>query len=408
MKKNILLINYRNMGVGGIENYIYHVIKTALREEYEVIWLCDTHPIIAPIYESFFDTEKIKKIPCETHGFHWFRHGDIVLSQYSRIIVISFNFLDHVRALEFLKDCECAEKYPLFLIPHYEGGLLFPETNFKRIKKIVRKIAAKGYSSFIESGEVIFMASNHPDAIEKAYGIKIEEKNKKRAPSFINKREFDEERIRHNYRNDVFTIIAAGRLEFPHKGYILGLIDVFCQLKNKYSFLRLRIIGDGIDKNILLKKLESLPQEIRADIKYEGMIPYDQLLDVYEKCNLSISIAGCATSSAMVGLLTLPARNYTEECEVYGFIPDSKNMTTSTEPGKPVREYIEQVIRMTEEEYVQRSRLSYECYEDSSVSIANLYSLLQSNTPYYPTKKDLYIYKILNFLEKVNYFVKAL
>lgn len=408
MEKNALVINYRNMGVGGIENYIYHVMKTALREEYEVLWLCDIHPIIAPIYESFFDTEKIKKIPCETHGFHWFQHGGIEFSQFSRIIVLSFNFLDHVRALELLKDCECAEIYPLFLIPHYEGGLLFPETNFKRIKKTVNRIAAKGYTRFIESGEVMFMASNHPDAIEKAYGIKIEEKNKKRVPSFINKREFDEERIRRNYRNDVFTIIAAGRLEFPHKGYILGLIDVFCQLKKEYSFLRLCIIGDGIDKDILLKKLDSIPQEIRKDIDYEEMKPYDQLLDIYEKCNLSISIAGCATSSAMLGLLTLPARNYTEECEVYGFIPESKNMVTSTEPGKPVREYIEQVIHMTEEEYVQRSKLSYDCYENSSVSISNFYSLLQSNTPYYPTKKELYIYKILNILEKVNYFVKVL
>lgn len=408
MEKNALVINYRNMGVGGIENYIYHVMKTALREEYEVLWLCDIHPIIVPIYDKFLNSENINRIYCDTHGFKWFRHRKIALSQYSRIIVLSFNFMDHIRALELLKNCDCAEKYPLLLIPHFEGGLLFPESNFNRLKKTVKRIAAQGYIHFINSGEVLFMASNHPDAIEKAYGFTIEDKYRKHVPSFILKREFDEERIRRNYRNEVFTIISAGRLEFPHKGYILGLIDVFCQLKKEYSFLRLRIIGDGIDKSILLKKLESLPQDIRKDIDYEGMMPFDRLLDVYEKCNLSISIAGCASSSAKVGLLTLPARNYSEECEVYGFIPESKNMVTSTEPGKPVKEYIEQVIHMSEEEYVQRSRCSYESYENNSVSLANFYLLLQSKDFYYPSKKEILVYKALNALDKVNYFTKFL
>lgn len=401
--KKIIVINYRNLDVGGIENYINDVVNVALKEDYEIWWLCDINPVISPIYKVFHN-KTIKKIYCNTHSIHWFYHKNITFHDAKKIIILSFSFFDHLRALELLKSLKCKEKIPLFIMPHFTGGLLFPETNFKLFRPMIRKLVANFYHKFIYSGEMMFMAKNHPVAIENAYNFSIDESLKILAPEFREIRAFDENRILSNYERNSFYIVSAGRLEFPHKGYLLGLIDVFEELKTKYPFLMLFIIGDGKDKKILFDKLKKLPINIQKDIIYHKSMPFEKLLDFYQKCNLSISVAGCASAGARIGLLTLPARHYTERCEVYGFIPESKYMTTSDKPGMPVKPFIEKVINMDKNEYIKMSKASYRCYNNNIATISALCNT-RKNT-YFPTFGEMLLIKTIYILEKVNYFLK--
>lgn len=46
--------------------------------------------------------------------------------------------------------------------------------------------------------------------------------------------------------------------------------------------------------------------------------------------------------------------NYSEECEVYGFLPDAVEMTTSLAEGYSVDSFIEQALQMSPDEYTQR------------------------------------------------------
>lgn len=404
--RNVLIVNYRNMDVGGIENYIIGIINTALKDGYKIIWLSDVHPVVNPIYKQILTLDAIERVPCNTHDLHWFQHPRIDLSVYDKVVILSFGFLDHIRGLELIKDASCAEKFPWFIIPHFTGGILYPESNFEFLKNPVREFCGKMYSCFIQSGEMMYMASNHPDSLEQAYGLVIPKEKRIQAPSVYQTRPFDEERIRRNYRNKNFIIVSAGRLDFPHKGFLLGLIDEFAELKKSYDFLKLCIIGDGVDRDVLLKKVDKLPKFVRKDIEYTGMMPRDQLLDVYEKCNLSISVAGCASEGARLGLLTLPARHYTEKCEVYGFIPISKMKTTSVEPGEPVRKYIEQAIHMTEDEYVQWSRQSYESYDKVRITLDDFTKNTEGVRKYYPTKWTIFCAYFLSILEKIAFKIK--
>lgn len=403
--ERLLVINYRNMDVGGIENYVYYMIKQALRENYRIIWLCDINPKISPVYENLLNSVQVRKVYCNTHSFHWFTHSSLDLNKYDLIISISFNFMDHMRSLELLNGIDCKNIVPIYMVPHFKGGLIFPETNFKYLSSIIRSIISKYYQKFIFSGEMIYMSKDHPDAIERAYDIKIKDSLRTLAPDFNVRRCYNDKPFISNYRRRDFYIVSAGRIEFPHKGYLLGLIDEFCDLKRKYENLKLIIIGEGKDKKVLLEKLNNLTDYFAKDIIYKGNMSYENLLDFYQKCNLSVSVAGCAIASAKVGLLTLPCRHYTYKCEVYGFIPEAKEMITSEKPGKPVKEYIERVLKMSEVEYLSLSKASYDCYKDGNSSINDLCKH-DSIKKYYPSKAELLIVKTIYLFEKINYYIK--
>ena len=118
-------------------------------------------------------------------------------------------------------------------------------------------------------------------------------------------------------------------------------------------------------------------------------------------------MAGCASAGAKIGLLTLPARHYTEKCEVYGFIPESKEMTTSEKPGKPAKDFIEYVINMNENEYLEKSKASYDCYNYIVSSISDLYKNRDIKC-YKLNTAELIMMKIIYFLDKANYYLKIL
>ena len=136
------------------------------------------------------------------------------------------------------------------------------------------------------------------------------------------------------------------------------------------------------------------------------MMPVNDLLDLYQKCDLSISVAGCASMGARIGLLTLPARHYTNDCEVYGFFPDSKNMTTSIKPGYKVVPFIKKVMNMNAEEYLRLSRAAYDSFDDKKVSVNDFIDMNKNYFPYIPSKAVLIKFKLVYFLDKLMFYIK--
>ena len=85
--------------------------------------------------------------------------------------------------------------------------------------------------------------------------------------------------------------------------------------------------------------------------------------------NLNIGVGSTIIDGALTGLISIPVRHYTEECEGYGYLPLNKKYLTSIEKGEPIEKYIEEVINMDKSEYQYLSLKSYETYskqEDST------------------------------------------
>ena len=204
-------------------------------------------------------------------------------------------------------------------------------------------------------------------------------------------------------RNGCFNIITVGRFDFPHKGYMLGLVRAFGRLKPKYPQLTLSIIGLGQHEQMLKNEIANLPQGVQADVNLLGAVPHTELPHYFRDKHLSIAVAGAASDAARNGVLSIAARNFCDnECEVYGFYPESFVKNSSKEPGELVDKYIEDAINMTKEEYTKRCKDSYMVFTDPArYNPTFLYTTTEMCKDYYIGTMDLYFYKVINYLRKL-------
>ena len=135
----IVIINYKFLKVGGIENYIYQVVKRYLEAGVHIIWMRRKKLIISDLYKKIMTDENkvksylltelqiqmLKKIPLEN------------ISQNDEIVILSFSCQDHARALKIKKDNRRLNIKALYLIPHFTGSVIYPEQDFFIFRKKV-------------------------------------------------------------------------------------------------------------------------------------------------------------------------------------------------------------------------------------------------------------------------------
>ena len=363
--KTTYVINYFSMNVGGIENYLAQIVENGLERGCRVIWLCDAEYDLSPVYAHLMDDPRVEKCRCSNHGFRWFAHEKLTFSPGERVVIFSCSFFDQMRALQLRWDFPEAQVIPLCLVPHFLGSDLYPEAAFSGIwKRFVRNFAKEAFAQWQKYGWLYCFSQKHFDVIEERYGLHIAPEDRKIVPLLRENSDFSREEAVNRYEAEDFTIISPGRLEFPHKGFALGLLREYAKLKSRYPRLKLKFIGEGDGEEVLRRELAGMAEAVSQDVEILPMMPFEQLCEEYKKAQLNISVAGCASAGAKLGVITLPARHYTYECEVYGFFPESRPFTTETKPGEPVAPYIERVLHMSREEYLALSRKAYDTMAD--------------------------------------------
>lgn len=357
MSKTVV-INYPNMSqLGGIEKYLHNLARFLLNNNVRVIWLLYKERLIAESYKNFFESPNLEIKSIQTNGYHWFKTEEIVFNKNESVTILSFGPFEMIKS-EFL-----ANKYkdnvkkivPYFLLPDTTGSQYFPETIFKgKLHNVFYKHLNFNIRRWLDNNQIYFFSKSHIKSLEKHYSVSVDNPNEKLLKRISEPKPLDFESLVKRSKKETFTIISIGRLDFPHKGYILGLVKAFARLKKIYPQIQLRIIGDGADKHRLEKQIEELSDEIKKDIFLLGYIDHDNLHEYFKDSHLNIGVAGATGDGARNGVLTLVARNYSEECEVYGFLPDAVEMTTSLAEGYSVDSFIEQALQMSPDEYTQR------------------------------------------------------
>ena len=401
--KRTVIINYRNLLVGGIENIIVSIIKNSITQKHRIVWLCDINPQISSVNAELLSTPNIERVPCDTHGVHWFKEPSMNLDGEENVI-ISFNLFDQVRALQIKKHYSQNDITALYIVPHFTGGLVFPEQLFEGNNQ-VRNMAKKLYEEWINAGLVLYCGKRHITALEESYGLKIPMKFQKMLPALENRPLFNDDLVRKRYHNGKFRIVSASRLEFPHKGFIVGLLNTVIRMKSDYPQIELYIIGEGEGDKVLTRILDNTEDLVKADIHVLPNMAKDELVSFYQTCNLSVSVAGCLSLGAKTGLLSLPARHYTYDCEVYGFTPSSKDMTLESKPGKDVEEYIKQAIDMSEEEYLEACKKTYNSYETTPIDREAYFHIMDVNKEYNISRNAVMRVKSIFYAHKVRFLL---
>lgn len=118
-------------------------------------------------------------------------------------------------------------------------------------------------------------------------------------------------------------ILTVCRMNFPFKGYILGLLDDFSQLIVKYPELELKIIGDGEDSKQLIQKLENFPVEISSKIIYEKNVPYENLLEEFKKSLIYVGMGTTLLDASSTGCISIGAVANQTQNKSFGYFYDN-------------------------------------------------------------------------------------
>lgn len=365
-KKDLLILMNGDLRLGGIETYYYRLAKFASSCGTQVVLWINKKGNIDSNFISLFQDENIRII-----------RGYTFVSLYKIRSIIKENKINTIRIMscsmfrfvitEFLK--QVMHKYVVYtflLIPHFRNRDLFYEEGYEgpkkeHIKKYISRIILKLY----DCGNLYFFDTKHIETVNQKYGLNIKISNKRIVPKAEKEqtRIFDAEQRKQVWSNDDFRIITISRFSFPHKGYIVGLIRSFGRLKKQYSNLKLDIVGYGDGQKVIEEEINKLPLVCQKDIALLGSKNIEEIRELVLNYNLNISLAGCYNIGVSLGVLSIPARHHSYDCEVYGFSPEANLFSLSSEPGENVEKYIEAAITMSEDIYIDYCKRSF----DSSV-----------------------------------------
>lgn len=407
MMKYTLVINHTSMeNVGGIEKYVFRQTRFMINNGYRVIWLCDREPRVANSFSSIMLSNDVERYDINTHGVNWFDVPKIKFNKDETIVIVSFEPIEMAQSEVFCHEYEGYNIRPLYLVPDTTGNQYFLERNFKGIlnKKVLKCL--KEYIEKWEKNDAIrFFSETQIKPLESAYDVEIKRKNEKVLRAVEQIENIDLQLIKNKAENrNPFVIMTIGRFDFPHKGYMLGLVRSFARLNEKYHNLVLKIIGFGKDESILREEISKLDKDMQDRIILLGEVAPDEIKNYVQDVHLNISVAGAVGSGAICGILSIPARNYCEgECEVYGYLPQSRNMTTSLKSGHIVDKFIEEVINMSNAEYIQKCIESYEAYKPELVDPLYIFHTTENNGAYKYDYREVNFFKIVTYLKKISY-----
>lgn len=404
MKNKTLVINFPVLNMGGIESVTHVYMQYAISQGIRVVWLCYPEMQIA---ESFKDV--LNHIECVRVNKSSSKEILIdSLQLEGDVVVLSFTPLFLSRALMLSQNYPHCNIVNLYIVANTRGRYYYAEENFWGLSRRLIASIAKHYNQlWAKQGYVRFFTNLQAEAFERNYGCVFDKNNEIVVPPAMETMALDEQSLKNKIARKVFNLISVTRFQFPHKQYLLGLIKDYGLLKKKYPQLKLHIVGYGPGQSIVEKAISSLGEKAQKDVTLYGELGAGKITQLMKSMHLNISVAGSIIVGARNGVLSIPARNFCEgECEVYGFLPDSYEMITSTKPGMRAVDYIEEVITMSDEEYERRCRASYEacCVKDANPN----YIYEQKNASMDPelVKKAFNFYRMIELPGDICYKIK--
>lgn len=356
---NTLVVIYGELRTGGIEDFLFGLMKYAIKKSYRVIWFHKEHAIVADHYKDVLDN--IEKIQCGRRKTGTWFHDNVKFAQDERVTVLSFTPFDMDASTILREENQSVQFSVFFILANTTGRFIYPEISFSPIgKRIISKIMKKSAKQWNSEDVIRAYSLQQLESYEKHYQIVIENPQDHIVPKVESPKELDLDSLEKRKHRELFNIISVSRFTFPHKNYLLGLIDDFVTIRHERGKVALHIIGYGNDREVLEQKISNLSVTDQSDIHLYGEKSPNEIDDIMTNMHLNISTAGSVWCGARNGVVSLPARNYCDEtCEVYGYLPQSAKMTTSLEKGMPGIDFIRELISMSDSDYKEKCLESY-------------------------------------------------
>lgn len=202
-------------------------------------------------------------------------------------------------------------------------------------------------------------------------------------PYDFDKIDDDNLREKSSGRSNRTVILSVARADFPFKGYILGLIDIYRKIKESNPQVYLRIISYGKDIAKIREKIG--PGD---DIELVEGMDYETLLQEYKKAHICVGMGTTLLEASNAGNIVIPVESYTYECKSWGFFDTRVDwLLTDCGKGDDVTDLLIRAVEYTDNEYIDAVTKTYDkaskYYDVGSVSdiIINWHILDVINNP---------------------------
>lgn len=362
------------MTVGGIETYIYKCIKDLRSNGVKTLWIKKKKTPVADCFKEELYNDNLLIVEKKPYAKKISEYAKA--SGVTSIKILAFSVFDFADAENIKRDLRGFKTDTFYFVPHFCGNAYYLEESFKgkRAEKVrgrMKPIFEKLYAG----GNLKYFSKKHIASVKDAYGVGDERAEENLVPTVLWSLESPDERLERLYNREEFKIVTVSRIDFPHKAFMHGLLKTFIKMKPKHPRMSLTVIGDGPNINDLRELLMGVEDYIVDSVKIVGAVAPDELSEYYKDANLSVSVAGSLIVGAKLGVLSIPARHYNYDCEVYGFLPDAAAYVLSDEKGEGVEEYIEKAMSLTFDEYSELCRRTFEHYKGTATKTKTVLEL---------------------------------
>ena len=376
----VFLFLYEHLKLGGIEKTLIDQFQAYSKRNVRIVWLRygNSEDIYEP-WREIVETCKVEIVQVDINAREWIKKENLFFKPQERVYAVAYEPLDFAR-LEELSCMYSNEINCFYQVPHFEGRVNYLEEFYfrNRKKKFVTRRLRNIYLKWYENGSLTFFSYKHIEEMNKRYQVPCLERNDLIFKTPVEPPTFNYELAKERAKRQEFRIITCGRFEFPHKGYMFGLIDAYCKLKDSYPQLKLDIVGYGIHEEKIKEYVLKLKSEYAKDISFLGAVAPSRLIEYFNYSHVNVSVAYSLLDGARTGIVSLPARHYTYDCEVYGYLSKKFGNYLDSRKGEPVEKYIEHLINMEEEEYIKLCKYSYD-YAIDNYEYDPLWLFMQEN-----------------------------
>lgn len=254
------------------------------------------------------DWENLQKLPVRADGEKlFFRKNDYVL--WFHDLLDLFIKGEYIR----LRNHGNAEFHPYMYV-------IYPDNVKKEyqrllLKRLFYKICISRMNQFF----LVFMDNDTRIETERFYNIQFRHCISAKIP-MVFEMPFSEylPHVMERYRSGSFTIMTICRMEFPHKGYVLGLIKIFEKLRMKYKNIKLIIIGDCSPARDLVNA-EIRGSSVSEDISLLGPVAYDELEAYMLKADVFVGMGTTLLDAARIGTICIPVDGIGYDLNAMGF-----------------------------------------------------------------------------------------
>ena len=203
----------------------------------------------------------------------------------------------------------------------------------------------------------------------------------------------------------VRKILTVARAIFPFKGYIIGLLDDFIKLCDSFDDIELHIVSFGEDYEILIDKINNLPEKVRKKVKLDNGLKMEEIRSELKKTYVYIGMGTTILDAADEAVPCIVSAHTTMKNECIDFFHRCPMVISQQSPGQPAYGLLQKILSVKDEEYKIMKADTYRAYKDNydiDIMMQRLIKRCSEISCKELTAWEISVYNLLNIMRKVK------